>query len=414
MRRTNKTLAAYFLSLTVAYHEAIALIGFTIFLIMYVQIVSGVMLALSLIAESMNIPLSREEEDAENLYIDDWFFIHERGVDWLMIFMFLHFFRKMYLNVADIEQEAAWKSGVLVFLLVQITTFLGLVLCCTHLSDITLTIATNAFQTFFAFIGKLYWLIFTDQTLNSDTIIRMSLAHYFMGCFTGFCSIYHGVDMHADWKVEATLDGIRNELSWYDEAFANEVGKCMDSLQILAVCCLFLYTSPEALSYEIFMWGDVGMQVDVRFYGVAPHWYFRPYMAWLITCPYHYTGIFGLVAFFVCFYYQPNIISRTPLAPYGKVKAAFMGVVFRMEDGFKKLTGIKKIHPESDLFFKVTYTLFLTAMWYAFSYLPYGRFFNRLGGNTSNVICYGYLFIYLGTSYLRVPHMFILYKRGAL
>ena len=28
---------------------------------------------------------------------------------------------------------------------------------------------------------------------------------------------------------------------------------------------------PEALSYEIFMWGDIGLVTDVRYYGVAPH-----------------------------------------------------------------------------------------------------------------------------------------------
>jgi len=71
VRYTSKTIPAYFLSLTVAYHEAIALIGFTIFLLMYVQVVSGTMLLVSLISEPMNIPLSREEEDSENIYNDD-------------------------------------------------------------------------------------------------------------------------------------------------------------------------------------------------------------------------------------------------------------------------------------------------------------------------------------------------------
>jgi len=41
-----------------------------------------------------------------------------------------------------------------------------------------------------------------------------------------------------------------------------------------------MYPEPESLSYEIFMWGDIGIVNDVRFYGVAPHWYFRPFMAW--------------------------------------------------------------------------------------------------------------------------------------
>jgi len=47
----------------------------------------------------------------------------------------------------------------------------------------------------------------------------------------------------------------------------------------IGLLCLYLYPEPDALNYELFMWGDVGMQTDVRFFGVAPHWYFRPYMS---------------------------------------------------------------------------------------------------------------------------------------
>ena len=47
-------------------------------------------------------------------------------------------------------------SRILIF---QVVVFLGLVLCCTHLSEITLTIAANIFHTFFMFYGKFYWWI---------------------------------------------------------------------------------------------------------------------------------------------------------------------------------------------------------------------------------------------------------------
>ena len=415
VRIKGRTLAHYFMRLEVAYHEAIALVGFMIFMIIYSQIISGIMLAQSLFFDPMNIPLSREEESHENLYIDEWFYIHERGVDYLMFFLFFHLFRKMYLTTFNLEQESAWKSGVFIFLLVQVTTFFGLVLCCTHLSDITLTIATNAFQTFFMFVGKLYWLLFTDQTLNSDTVVRMAQCHYWLGIITGYFAIDHGIDMHHDWKTEYSLDGITNELSWYDEAFANEVGKFKEAIVVLTIICLYLFTSPEALSYEIFMWGDVGMQVDVRFYGVAPHWYFRPYMAWLITCPYHYSGILGLVMFFVCFYYQPNIVGRRPDAPYGKIKAALMEIVFWIKLKVKKnLIILTKITPDFDLYYQLTYAIFLTFMWYAFSYLPYGRFFNRLGGNPANFVMYAYIYIYLGTNYLRAPQTYFLFQKNAV
>ena len=155
--------------------------------------------------------------------------------------------------------------------MIQVVIFLGLVLCCTHLSDITLTIASNAFHTFCFFIGKLYWMFFTDQALNSDTVTRLAYAHYTLAFILTYYSVHHGVDMHYDWKAEATYDGVKQELMWFDEALTNEIGKSIEFLLAIGLICFFLYAEPEALSYEIFMWGDVGMIVDVRFYGVAPH-----------------------------------------------------------------------------------------------------------------------------------------------
>jgi hypothetical protein len=48
---------------------------------------------------------------------------------------------------------------------------------------------------------------------------------------------------------------------------------------IIMVISYSVYAEPEPLSYEFFMWGDIGFINDVRFLSVAPHWYFRPFMA---------------------------------------------------------------------------------------------------------------------------------------
>ena len=414
LRRLMPFLIKYFMQLRIAFHEAISLIGFMILLVIVNQLFSGVMLSFSLVLEPMYVPLVREEEDSENLYTDDFFWLHERGVDLLVIFMFLHLFRKLYMNVMDTEQEYAWKAGVLLYLLAQVVIFLGLVLCCTHLSDITLTIASNAFQTFCFFLGKFYWLIFPDQTLNADTIIRLAYLHYVLGFCLAFFSVNHGVDMHYDWKIEPSFDGIKQELNWFDEALVNEIGKSIDFLMLAGILCFYLYAEPEPLSYEIFMWGDIGMSVDIRFYGVAPHWYFRPYMAWLIACPYHYTGIIGLVLFFVSFYFQPNIIGRSEFGGYSSnLKSIMYTIFYSFEGRLIKYTPLYKIYPESDKFYQVTYALFLMSMWYAFSYLPYGRFFNRLGGNVASLVIYVYIFIYLSGPYLRIPQTYNLYKINA-
>ena len=78
-------LIKYFTILTVAFHDVHSLFGFFILLVVFSQLVSGTMLSFSLVPESMMVPIVRDEEDLEDLYTDDFFWVHERGVDLLFI-----------------------------------------------------------------------------------------------------------------------------------------------------------------------------------------------------------------------------------------------------------------------------------------------------------------------------------------
>lgn len=395
----------YFKSLNTSYHLVFVLFGFMLFLTIANQLISGVMLSFSLVPEPMIIPLVREEEDLEDLYIDDFFWLHERGVDLVFIFIFLHLFRKLYMNVPDAEQDISWKSGVFSFLIILLVVFLGLVLCCTHLSEITLVIAVNAFKTFFLFIGKAYTWLFTDCSLSSDTIIRLTYLHYVSAFLLSALGLCHGIDMHYDWKSDSTIDGVKQEVSWFDEVLLNELGKTFDILVLTGISCLYLYTDPEAIHYEIFMWGDVGMVVDVRFYGVAPHWYFRPYMAWLIACPYHYLGIFGLVFFFVVIFFQLNIFGLGELDNYKILKNTSITTRIIKQKSVYTIQ-LEKINVWHDFQWKASFAIFLVAIAHTLTYLPYGRFYNRLGGNFSFLLTYIYIYSYLGYTFLKNTWIF--------
>jgi len=380
-------------------HEIFSLFGFFTLLTIAVQLISGTMLAFSLVPESMLIPMVRDEEDIEDLYTDDFFWLHERGVDLIFIFSYIHLFRKLYLNVFEAETEASWKSGVFLFLVFQVVVFLGLVLCCTHLSEITLTIAANVFHTFFMFKGKFYWWFFTDKQLSTDTIIRLAYAHYLSAFYLFFLGIIHGIDVHYDWKNESFFDGLDSEMVWWDEALSNEISSFFTMLVIVTIFFFYLYTDPEALSYEIFMWGDVGMVTDVRFYGVAPHWYFRPFMAWLIACPFHKTGIFGLGFFFFILYFQPNLHGTTEQNNYSKKIVSVFTSKFKCNKFFTS----SYISLESNIFYQLTYAFFIMCCLYTTSFLPYGRFFQRVGGNWGFLCSYFFIFFYLAFSWLRRP-----------
>lgn len=392
-------LIKYFSILSVSFHDIHSLFGFFTFLIIGSQIVSGIMLALSLIPEPMLIPIVRDEEDLEDLYIEDFFWLHERGVDLIFIFSYIHLFRKLYLNIFEYENEAAWKSGVFTFLIFQVVVFCGLVLCCTHLSEITLTIAANILHTFFLFYGKVYWWVFTDKQLNSDTLIRLAYAHYLAAFYMAYIALIHGLDMHYDWKNEATFDGIETELIWWDEALSNELGNTIDVLLIIIFFCWYFYPEPESLSYEIFMWGDIGLVPDVRFYGVAPHWYFRPFMAWLIVCPHHKTGIFGLIFFFFSLFHQPTLHGLNEQNNFFKKTLLFL----KKKINKKLFYSSFFFNQEINLYYQTFYGFFIGAALYTTSFLPYGRFYNRLGGNIGMLGAYMFVFIYLSFFVFRKP-----------
>lgn len=122
--------------------------------------------------------------------------------------------------------------------MLQVVIFFGLVLCCTHLSEITLTIAANILHTFFFFYGKFYWWVFTDKQLNSDTMVRLAYGHYVSAFYLAYISYIHTIDMHYDWKNEVSLDGIQTQLVWWDETLTNELALTTD-LMVFTACVVW-------------------------------------------------------------------------------------------------------------------------------------------------------------------------------
>jgi hypothetical protein len=153
------------------------------------------------------------------------------------------------------------------------------------------------------------------------------------------------------------------------------------------------------------MWGDIGLVTDVRYYGVAPHWYFRPFMAWLIACPHHKTGIFGVVFYFVILFYQPTLHGTTEFNNFNKKTLIFMKYKIKCSKFFSG----SYINLELNLYHHLTYSLFIGCCLYAASFLPYGRFYNRLGGNIGMLGSYMYLFLYLSFTALRRPVLLDMY-----
>lgn len=367
-----QNVVVFVINLATKFSRPISMLGLFLIVIMVIQCLSGIMLSFSLLGEPMLVPMSRSEEDMDDLFTDDFFWLHERGVDLIFITLYLHFLRKFYLNSYSKEQEIAWKSGAFAFLLTHGVIFFGLVLCTTHLSDVTLKIAANIMLTFVKKKINIHWWLFTDKALNTDSLIRMMYAHYCLAFLLLYVSICHALAMHYDWKDSQINNNMEIRLKWFYDLFRTEIGSLIQFLLYFICISKYLYTDTEPLNNELFTFGDVGILLDVRFLGVMPHWYFRGYMGWLILVPQHYIGIFGLIIFMVIIYFQPNLKKK----------------YFKIFDKKIKPTNISNIS-------LLMMWIYVISLFFCDSLLPYGRFFSRVGGHKSLTVSYFIVFIYL-------------------
>jgi hypothetical protein len=117
----------------------------------------------------------------------------------------------------------------------------------------------------------------------------------------------------------------------------------------------------------------------------------------LIVCPHHKTGIFGLVYFFFILFHQPTLHGIGESNYYVKKKLLVASSLVK-KTGFFKNSGI---NVEINFYFQTTYALFVMSALYTSSFLPYGRFYNRVGGNIGMLISYLYVLMYLTFSSLR-------------
>jgi len=120
----------------------------------------------------------------------------------------------------------------------------------------------------------------------------------------------------------------------------------------------------------------------------------------LIVCPHHKTGIFGLALFFFALFHQPTLHGFNENGSYYKRRLLFTINKLKQKTFYKQ----SNLNVELNLFFQTTYAFFVMCALYTSSFLPYGRFYNRLGGNIGMLGAYLYVLLYVSITSLRRPY----------
>lgn len=289
--------------LVLPFSSVTSILGFSLLISIAVQLLSGFFLAWYYIPEPGLVIELREEMFNDTRYGAEVFYFHVRGVDIIFALTYLHIFKKIYLKNYITCDAEGWMLGGYAFLFYHYIVALGICLSGSHLSDLTLTIIANIFWSLTDNMYKTYYVIFTNKHLNIDQLTRIMIFHYLTPWYYLYLVQVHIMFCHEGWDSDSG-EGVKEDksgtyISWFYDALLKEIQDAWYWIIITSVIFWMHYLLPHTINYFYFERWNISENDDIRFYGVAPHWYFRPLMGVLVISPTHYEGLMWIGLYFV-------------------------------------------------------------------------------------------------------------------
>jgi len=240
-----------------------------------------------------------------------WFlrYLHANGASFFFIVVYYHIFRGLYHGSYAYPRQALWCSGVVIFILIIATAFLGYVLPWGQISFWGATVITNLFSVI-PLIGKkiVIWL-WGGYTVKNPTLNRFFVFHYVLPfVITGIVFVHLGL-LHKDGSNNPL--GIKSEnLSFYPYFYVKDL---LVFFIFLASLGIFLCFWPNTIGHTTNYIPANPIKTPNH---VAPEWYFLPFYAILRSIPNKVGGIVAiggalLVLFLLPFIHTGNTRSAT-------------------------------------------------------------------------------------------------------
>ena len=365
--------------LVLPFSSVTSIIGFMLLITILMQLLSGFFLGWYYIPEPGLVVELREEMFNDTRFGVEVFYMHVRGVDSLMVLSYFHIMKKIYLKNYISAESDGWLLGGYAFFWFHYIIALGISLSASHLSDLTLTIIANIFWSVFNNIYKTYYIIFTNKHLNVDQLTRLMILHYFTPFYYLYLVKLHILFCHETWDTDSGEQTFEDKsavyVSWFYDAFKKEFQDAAYWVIYVFLYFFMHHFNGATVNFFFFERWNIAELDEIRFYGVAPHWYFRPLMGILVISPTHYEGLMWMGLFFI-------LLSGMP-------------IFYNWYNVFNK--HVCTIPMQNSILQTGSFMVFMLSLYCTASMLPCGRYYYEPeGGYVGNPwVKFSYQFVYL-------------------
>jgi ubiquinol-cytochrome c reductase cytochrome b subunit len=246
-------------------------------------------------------------------------YMHANGASMFFIAVYIHMFRGMYYGSYKEPREVLWILGVIIFLLMMATAFMGYVLPWGQMSFWGATVITNLFSAF-PWVGDpiVTWL-WGGFSVANPTLNRFFALHYLLPFMIAGVVFLHLWALHVSGNNNPTGISVKSK---QDTVSFHPYYTMKDAFALVVFCIFFgwfLFWTPNYLGHPDNYTIANPMVTPAH---IVPEWYFLPFYAILRAIP---SKLFGVLAMFGAI----AVLFLLPWLDTSKVRSATFRPLYR-------------------------------------------------------------------------------------
>lgn len=205
-------------------------------------------------------------------------YMHSNGASFFFIAVYIHIFRGMYYGSYKAPREILWILGVVIFLLMMATAFMGYVLPWGQMSYWGATVITNLFSAIPLVGDSIVTLLWGGFSVDNPTLNRFFALHYLMPFVIVAVVFLHVWALHVTGSNNPT--GVEPKTK-KDTLPFHPYYTMKDSFGVLVFLALyasFVFFAPNSLGHAD---NYIPANPLVTPAHIVPEWYFLPFYAML-------------------------------------------------------------------------------------------------------------------------------------
>ena len=290
-----------------------------------VQILTGVVLAMHYVP-SADLAFESVEKIMRDVNYG-WLlrYLHANGASMFFIAVYIHMFRGMYYGSYKEPRELLWILGVIIFLLMMATAFMGYVLPWGQMSFWGATVITNLFSAIPLVGNSIVTWLWGGFAVGDPTLNRFFSLHYLLPFMIAGVVILHVWALHVTGQTNPTGIEVKSK---QDVVPFTPHATIKDGFALVLFFILFawfVFYQPNFLGHPD---NYVKANPLVTPAHIVPEWYFLPFYAILRAIPSKLGGVIAMFASIAILFVLPWLdTSRVRSANYRPLYRQFFWIL---------------------------------------------------------------------------------------